>query len=107
MSRGMPQQCSVCNNAFMGSDCIKIPIICPNYNRKEKIKQMKKEVAEEYEAKLTAPTMSSDVQAIDRGRKVGGMKCQECGNPITEREGLICDECYSKFDAGMLSDLDA
>ena len=105
MSRGIPQQCSKCGKAFMGSDAITLPIICPDCRRKEKLERMKKDLEEE--RNTPKMTLSSDIRPIDCGRKVGGKKCQECGNPVTESEGNICDECYSKYDAGMLSDLDA
>ena len=34
MSRGIPQQCGKCHEAFIGSDCIIWPIICPNCKNK-------------------------------------------------------------------------
>jgi len=30
MSRPIAQQCSECGEAFMGSDCITFPIVCPD-----------------------------------------------------------------------------
>jgi hypothetical protein len=33
-------------------------------------------------------------------------KCKHCGKPCSEKEGIVCDKCYSKYTAGMLADLE-
>jgi len=32
--------------------------------------------------------------------------CDECGEEVFEGEGLVCDECYSKYTPGQLADLE-
>lgn len=32
--------------------------------------------------------------------------CKHCGKPCSDDEGIVCDECYSKYTPGMLADLE-